>query len=106
MPSAEITSYKPTTRPLAWTKKESPASCRALSSSTWGLSRVRRVGVRLAHYDIRALGNTQSIGVVNDHMDGAHPYPAAGGARTRWSTSAIAGLPVEGAGSDPGHPAS
>jgi len=36
----------------------------ALSSSTWGLSRVRRVGVRLAHYDIRALGNTQALGLL------------------------------------------
>src|SRR5207244_13228540 len=103
MPSAEITSYKPTTRPLAWTKKESPASCRALSSSTWGLSRVRRVGVRLAHYDIRALGNAQSIRVVNDHMDCAYSYTAASGASAWWSAPAIAGLLVEGNRPDPGH---
>lgn len=56
----------------------------------------------LAHYHICALGNAQSIGVVNDHMDRAHPYTAAGGARTRWSASAIAGLLVEGDRADPG----
>ena len=91
----------PTTRPLAWAKKESPASCRALLSSAQRLSRVRRVGVRLAHYDIRALGNAQSIWVVNDHMDRAYPYTAAGGARTWWNASAIAGLFIEGDGADP-----
>jgi hypothetical protein len=62
---------------------------------------VRRVGVCLAHYNIRALGNTQSIRVVNDHMDCTHPYAAAGGASTWWSASAIAGLLVEGDRADP-----
>src|SRR5216684_4789070 len=70
--------------------------------STWALLRVIRVGVRLAHYDIRALGNAQSIWVVNDHMDRALPYTAAGGARTRWSAAAIASLLVEGDRADPG----
>jgi len=64
---------------------------------------MRRVGVRLAHYDIRALGNAHSIWVVNDHMDCAYPYTAAGRARTRWNASAIAGLLVEGNRPDPGH---
>ncbi len=69
----------------------------------YGLLRVRRVGVCLAHYDIRALGNAQSIWVVNDHMDRAYPYTAAGGASARWDASAIAGLLVEGDRPDPGH---
>src|SRR5260370_38333807 len=73
-----------------------------LLPSTWGLLRVRRVGVRLAHYYISALGNAQSIWVVNDHMDCAYPYAAAGGARTRWNASAIARLLVEGDRADPG----
>src|SRR6266478_469065 len=74
-----------------------------LLPSTYGLLRVRRVGVCLAHYDIRALGNAQSIGIVNDHMDRAHAYTAAGGARTRWNAAAIAGLLVEGDRADPRH---
>src|SRR2546427_3918086 len=63
----------------------------------------RSVGMCLAHDDIRALGNAQSIWIVNDHMDGAYPYPASRGAGTRWGASAIAGLLVEGDRADPGH---
>ena len=59
--------------------------------------------MRLPHYDIRALGNPQSIRVVNDHMDCAYAYTAAGGASARWSAPAIAGLLVEGDRADPGH---
>ena len=72
-------------------KRESPAFCRALPSP-YGLLRVKRVGMRLAHFDIRALRHTQRIRVVNDHMDRTHPYAAAGRAGTWWSASAIAGL--------------
>ena len=64
---------------------------------------MRRVCVCLAHFHIRALGPAHSIWVVNDHMDRAYPYTAAGGARTRWDASAIAGLFVEGDRPDPGH---
>ncbi len=38
-----------------------------------GLLRVKRVGMRLANYDIRALSHAQSIGVVNNQMDCADP---------------------------------
>ena len=58
--------------------------------------------MRLAHYDIRTLGHARSIRVVNDHMDRAYPYAAAGGARTRWNAAAIAGLLVEDDRADPG----
>ena len=64
---------------------------------------MRRIGVRLAHYDIRTLGNAQDIRVVDNHMDCADSYTAAGGARTRWNASAIAGLLVEGDRAYPGH---
>src|SRR5260370_37946881 len=67
------------------------------------LSRVGRVGVRLSHYDIRALWNAQSIRVVNYHMDCAYPYTAAVGAGTRWNASTIAGLFVKGHRADSGH---
>jgi len=63
---------------------------------------VRRVGVRLAHYDIRALWNAQGIRVVNDHMDCAYAYTATGGAGTRRNPSTIAGLLVEDDRADPG----
>ena len=56
--------------------------------------------MRLGHYDIRALGHARSIWIVNDHMDRAHPYTAAGGASTRRSASAIAGLLIEGDGAN------
>ena len=59
--------------------------------------------MRLGHYDIRALGHARSIWIVNDHMDRAHPYTTAGGASTRWSASAIAGLLVERDRAEPGH---
>ena len=59
--------------------------------------------MRLGHYDIRALRDARSIWVVNDHMDRAHPYTAAGSACTRRSASAIAGLFVEDDRADPGH---
>ena len=59
--------------------------------------------MRLPHYDLRALGHARSIWVVNDHMDRAYPYAAAGGARTWWNASAIADLLVEGDRADPGH---
>ena len=64
---------------------------------------MRRIGVRLAHYDIRTLGNAQDIRVVDNHMDGADSYTATGSARTRWNASTIAGLLVEGDRADPGH---
>ena len=64
---------------------------------------MRRVGVRLAHYDIRALGNAQSIWVVYDQMDRAYPDPTAGGARARWGASTVAGLLIEGDRADPRH---
>ena len=59
--------------------------------------------MRLAHDDIRALRDARSIWVVNDHMDRAHPYTAAGSACTRRNASAIAGLFVEDDRADPGH---
>ena len=75
----------------------------SLSSCTSGLLGVIRVGVCLAHYDIRTLWHAESIWVVNDHMDRAYPYTAAGGTRTRWNASAIAGLLVEVDRADPGN---
>src|SRR5712692_5069059 len=59
--------------------------------------------MRLAHDDIRTLSHAQSIGVVNNQMDRAYPYPAASGARAWWSASAIAGLFIEGDRADSGY---
>ena len=39
-------------------------------------------GVYLAHLDIRPLGHACSVWIVNDHVDRAYGYPAAGGAGT------------------------
>ena len=68
----------------------------------WQLLLVRRVGVRVAHYDVRTLGNARSIWVVNDHMDRTYPYTAVSGARAGWGASAIADLLVESDRPDPG----
>ncbi len=39
--------------------------------------RVRRIGVRLAHYDIRPRGQTQGTALGYDYVDGAHRKSAA-----------------------------
>src|SRR6266851_3001945 len=83
-------------------QEQNPALCRALLfSSTWWLSLVRRIGVRLAHYDVRALWHANGIRVVNYHVNRAHRYAAADGAGARWSASGIAGLLIEGDGANP-----
>ena len=64
------------------------------------VSLVRRIGVRLAHYDVGALWHAKSIGVVNDHVNRAYCYTAADRAGARWSASAIAGLLIEGDGAN------
>src|SRR6266478_10258610 len=53
------------------------------------LLRVRRVGVYLAHLDIRPLGHACSVWIVNDHVDRAYGHPAAGGAGTGWGSTAM-----------------
>src|SRR5439155_22575215 len=84
-------------------KPREPGALPGSPSFTYGLLRVRRVGVRLAHDDIRALGHARSIGVVNDHVDRAHSYTAVGCSSTWWSASTIADLLVEGDRADPGY---
>jgi hypothetical protein len=66
--------------------------------------RVRRVGVRFAHYDIRPRGQTQGTALGHDYVDGANRKSAARrcGAshrrtegRTRWGPRTIADLLIQ-----------
>src|SRR5713226_9643707 len=66
--------------------------------------RVRRIGVRLAHYDIRPCGQTQGTALGHYYVDGANRKSAAGrcGAshrrtrgRTRWGSRTIADLLIQ-----------
>ena len=66
--------------------------------------RVRRIGVRLAHYDIRPRGQTQGTALGHDYVDGANRKSAARrcGAshrrtrgRTRWGSRTIADLLIQ-----------
>ena len=97
-----MSSISPSRARLAQKARE-PGALPGSPSFTYGLLRVRRVRVRLAHYDISTLRHARRIGVVNDHVDCAHSYTAVGCSSTWWSASAIAGLLVEGDRADPRH---
>src|SRR3989442_5889780 len=106
--SAHVVKQRPLSR-VSSTKvayvvpKEGRARRDAGLSEPNSVLRVRRISVRLAHYNVRALRHARSVWVVDDHMDRSHCDTAAAGAGTRWGDSAVADLFVQGDRADPGH---